>query len=121
MFEGTPTYPDAGRYWEIVEKHKVNILYTAPTAIRSLMAHGTEPIEGKDLSSLKVLGSVGEPINLEAWNWYNEHIGKKKCPIVDTWWQTETAGILIRDYIFPEMDAFGMKMDFTVSPAVWMT
>ena len=95
MFEGTPTHPDAGRFWEIVEKHKVNILYTAPTAIRSLMAHGTKLIEGKDLSSLKVLGSVGEPINVEAWNWYNENIGKGKCPIVDTWWQTENAGILI--------------------------
>jgi len=95
MFEGTPTYPDAGRFWDIVQKHKVNILYTAPTAIRSLMAHGTGPIEGKDLSSLKVLGSVGEPINEEAWNWYNTHIGNGKCPIVDTWWQTETAGILI--------------------------
>jgi acetyl-CoA synthetase len=95
MFEGTPTYPDAGRFWEIVEKYKVNVLYTAPTAIRSLMAYGTDPIEGKDLSSLKVLGSVGEPINVEAWNWYNENIGKKNCPIVDTWWQTENAGILI--------------------------
>lgn len=95
MFEGIPTYPDAGRFWEVVEKHKVNILYTAPTAIRSLMAYGTAPIEGKDLSSLKVLGSVGEPINAEAWNWYNENIGKGKCPIVDTWWQTENAGILI--------------------------
>jgi acetyl-CoA synthetase len=95
MFEGTPTYPDAGRFWEIVEKYKVNILYTAPTAIRSLMAYGTDPIKDKDLSSLKVIGSVGEPINVEAWNWYNENIGKKKCPIVDTWWQTENAGILI--------------------------
>jgi acetyl-CoA synthetase len=95
MFEGTPTYPDAGRYWEIVEKYKVNIIYTAPTAIRSLMAYGTEPVQGKNLSSLKVLGSVGEPINVEAWNWYNENIGKGKCPIVDTWWQTENAGILI--------------------------
>jgi acetyl-CoA synthetase len=95
MFEGTPTYPDAGRYWEIVEKYKVNVLYTAPTAIRSLMAYGIDPIKDKDLSSLKVIGSVGEPINVEAWNWYNENIGKKKCPIVDTWWQTENAGILI--------------------------
>ncbi|MEO9210284.1 MAG: acetate--CoA ligase, partial [Ginsengibacter sp.] len=95
LFEGTPTYPDAGRFWDIIEKYKVNILYTAPTAIRSLMAFGTAPIDGKDLSSLKVLGTVGEPINVEAWNWYNENIGKKKCPIVDTWWQTENAGILI--------------------------
>lgn len=95
MFEGIPTWPDAGRFWDIVDKHKVNILYTAPTAIRSLMSYGLEPLKGKDLSSLKVLGSVGEPINEEAWHWYDEHIGKKKCPIVDTWWQTETGGILI--------------------------
>ncbi|GAA4738277.1 acetate--CoA ligase [Flavisolibacter ginsenosidimutans] len=95
MFEGIPTWPDAGRFWDIVDKHKVNILYTAPTAIRSLMGFGLKPLEGKDLSSLKVLGTVGEPINEEAWNWYDEHIGKKKCPIVDTWWQTETGGILI--------------------------
>src|SRR6195952_69533 len=95
MFEGIPTFPDAGRFWEIVEKHKVNILYTAPTAIRSLMGFGIKPLEGKDLSSLKVLGTVGEPINEEAWHWYDEHIGKGKCPIVDTWWQTENGGILI--------------------------
>ncbi|ANH79987.1 acetate--CoA ligase [Niabella ginsenosidivorans] len=95
MFEGIPTWPDAGRFWDIVDKHKVNILYTAPTAIRSLMSYGLEPLKGKNLSSLKVLGSVGEPINEEAWHWYDEHIGKKKCPIVDTWWQTETGGILI--------------------------
>jgi acetyl-CoA synthetase len=95
MFEGIPTWPDAGRFWDIIDKYKVNILYTAPTAIRSLMSYGTEPLEGKDLSSLKVLGSVGEPINEEAWHWYDENIGKGKCPIVDTWWQTETAGILI--------------------------
>lgn len=95
MFEGVPTYPDGGRFWDIIEKHQVNIFYTAPTAIRALMGLGTDLIENKDLSSLKVLGSVGEPINEEAWNWYNEHIGKGKCPIVDTWWQTETGGILI--------------------------
>lgn len=95
MFEGVPTYPDAGRFWDIVDKHKVDILYTAPTAIRSLMGFGLKYVESKDLSSLKVLGSVGEPINEEAWNWYNEHIGKGRCPIVDTWWQTETGGILI--------------------------
>ncbi len=95
MFEGIPTFPDAGRYWEIVDKFKVNTLYTAPTAIRSLMGFGTAPIEGKSLSSLKVLGSVGEPINEEAWHWYFNNIGKGKCPIVDTWWQTETAGIMI--------------------------
>jgi acetyl-CoA synthetase len=95
MFEGIPTWPDAGRFWDIVEKHKVNCIYTAPTAIRSLMTFGTDPIKGKDLSSLKVLGTVGEPINEEAWHWYNENIGQKKCPIIDTWWQTETGGCLI--------------------------
>lgn len=95
MFEGVPTYPNPGRFWEVVEKHKVNVFYTAPTAIRALQAFGTEPIEGYDLSSLKVLGSVGEPINEEAWHWYHTHIGKGHCPIVDTWWQTETGGILI--------------------------
>ncbi len=95
MYEGLPTWPDAGRLWDIVDKHKVNILYTAPTAIRSLMAFGLKPLEGKDLSSLKVLGTVGEPINEEAWHWYDEHIGKKRCPIVDTWWQTETGATMI--------------------------
>ncbi len=95
MFEGIPTYPDAGRLWDIVDRHRVNILYTAPTAIRSLMGFGLEYLQGKDLGSLKVLGSVGEPINEEAWHWYNDHIGKGKCPIVDTWWQTETGGIMI--------------------------
>ena len=95
IFEGVPTWPDAGRFWDVVDKHKVNILYTAPTAIRSLMGFGNEPLIGKDLSSLKVLGSVGEPINEEAWRWFDEKIGKKKCPIVDTWWQTETGGIMI--------------------------
>jgi acetyl-CoA synthetase len=100
MFEGIPTYPDASRMWQIVEKHKVNILYTAPTAIRSLMSFGTEPIQGHDLSSLRVLGSVGEPINEEAWHWYNEEIGKDNCPIVDTWWQTENGGIMISPIAF---------------------
>ncbi len=95
MFEGIPTWPDAGRFWDIVDKHKVNILYTAPTAIRSLMGFGLEPLKGKDLSSLKILGTVGEPINEEAWHWYDENVGKKKCPVVDTWWQTETGGTLI--------------------------
>jgi acetyl-CoA synthetase len=95
MFEGIPTWPNAGRFWEIVEKYKVNILYTAPTAIRSLMSFGTDVVKGKDLSSLKKLGSVGEPINEEAWHWFDENIGHKNCPIVDTWWQTETGGIMI--------------------------
>ncbi|WP_304232627.1 acetate--CoA ligase [Jiulongibacter sediminis] len=95
MFEGVPTYPDAGRFWDIVERHKVNIFYTAPTAIRSLMGFGKEFWENKDLSSLKVLGSVGEPINEEAWHWYNDNIGKGNCTICDSWWQTETGGIMI--------------------------
>ena len=95
MFEGIPTWPDAGRFWDIVDKHKVNIIYTAPTAIRSLMAYGPDFIKDKNLGSLKVLGTVGEPINEEAWHWYHENIGKKKCPVVDTWWQTETGGIMI--------------------------
>jgi acetyl-CoA synthetase len=95
MFEGIPTWPDAGRFWDIIDKFKVNILYTAPTAIRSLMGFGLDPLKGKNLDSLKTLGTVGEPINEEAWHWYDENIGKKKCPIVDTWWQTETGGILI--------------------------
>ena len=95
MFEGVPTFPDAGRFWEICDKHQVNIFYTAPTAIRALQACGNEFPEKYDLSSLKTLGSVGEPINEEAWHWYNKYIGKEKCSIVDTWWQTETGGILI--------------------------
>jgi len=95
IFEGVPTWPDAGRFWDIVDKYKVNILYTAPTAIRSLMGFGLGPVHGKHLDSIKVLGTVGEPINEEAWNWYDEHIGKKKAPIVDTWWQTETGGCMI--------------------------
>jgi len=95
MFEGVPTWPDAGRFWEIIEKYKVDILYTAPTAIRSLMGFGNSFFEGKNLESIKVLGTVGEPINEEAWQWYHKNIGKEKSPIVDTWWQTETGGVLI--------------------------
>ena len=95
MFEGVPTYPDASRFWEVCEKHKVAQFYTAPTAIRALMGLGTEFVEKCDLSSLKLLGTVGEPINPEAWNWYNNVVGKGKCPIVDTWWQTETGGHMI--------------------------
>ncbi|PWJ38440.1 acetate--CoA ligase [Sediminitomix flava] len=95
MFEGVPTYPDAGRFWRIVDRLKVNIFYTAPTAIRALMAQGLEYVELYKLDSLKVLGTVGEPINREAWEWYHQHIGKGHCPIVDTWWQTETGGIMI--------------------------
>ena len=95
MFEGVPTYPDAGRFWDICAKHKVNLFYTAPTAIRALQACGLEHVKNHNLDSLRVLGSVGEPINEEAWHWYNDEIGKGKCPIVDTWWQTETGGIMI--------------------------
>jgi len=95
LFEGVPTYPDAGRFWDIIKRHQVNIFYTAPTAIRSLMGMGNEYITNKDLSSLRVLGSVGEPLNEEAWHWYNDHVGKGKCPIADTWWQTETGGHMI--------------------------
>ena len=95
MFEGLPTWPDAGRLWQIVDKYKVDIIYTAPTAIRSLMSYGVGPLHHKDLSSLKVLGTVGEPINEEAWHWYHDNVGKKKSPVVDTWWQTETGGIMI--------------------------
>ncbi len=95
MFEGVPTWPDAGRFWQVCAQHKVNIFYTAPTAIRALMGQGREWVDKHDLSSLRILGSVGEPINPEAWNWYDEVVGKGRCPIVDTWWQTETGGILI--------------------------
>ena len=95
MFEGVPNYPDASRFWQVVDKHKVNIFYTAPTALRALMREGNSPVNKTDRSSLKLLGSVGEPINPEAWMWYYNVIGEKKCPIVDTWWQTETGGILI--------------------------
>ena len=95
MFEGVPTYPNVSRFWDIVDKHKVNQFYTAPTAIRALQAHGLEPLENNSLESLKVIGSVGEPINEEAWHWYHDNIGKGNCPLVDTWWQTETGGIMI--------------------------
>lgn len=95
MFEGIPTFPDSGRFWSVIDKHRVNVFYTAPTAIRSLMAAGIDHILPYSLHSLRVLGSVGEPINEEAWHWYNVHVGKEKCPIVDTFWQTETGGIML--------------------------
>ncbi len=95
MFEGVPSYPDFGRFWEVCEKHKVNQFYTAPTAIRALAKHPVSLVEKYDLSSIKTLGTVGEPINEEAWHWYDDHVGKNKCPIVDTWWQTETGGMMI--------------------------
>lgn len=108
MFEGIPTWPDAARFWNIVEKHKVNILYTAPTAIRSLMSFGLTPLQNKDFSSLQILGSVGEPINEEAWEWFYTHIGQSRCPIVDTWWQTETGGIAISNLagVTPQKPSF---------------
>lgn len=110
MFEGVPHYPDAGRLWDIVARHKVNILYTAPTAIRSLMAAGDKYLEGKDFSSLRKLGSVGEPINEEAWHWFKEKIGEGRCPIADTWWQTETGGIMISSIagVTPEKASYAM-------------
>jgi len=95
MFEGVPSYPDAGRFWQVVDKHQVNIFYTAPTAIRSLMAAGVDHVLAYGLYSLKTLGSVGEPINEEAWHWYHTHVGKGNCPVIDTWWQTETGGVMI--------------------------
>ncbi|MCC6600608.1 MAG: acetate--CoA ligase [Crocinitomicaceae bacterium] len=108
MFEGVPTWPDAGRFWQIVDKYKVNILYTAPTAIRSLMGYGTQYLEGYQLDSLRVLGTVGEPINEEAWHWYHKNVGKEKCPVVDTWWQTETGGTMISNLagITPAVPSF---------------
>ena len=95
MFEGIPTYPDVSRFWNVIDKHKVNIFYTAPTAIRALMAQGDEPVTSTDRSTLRLLGTVGEPINPEAWEWYHKVVGDERCPVVDTWWQTETGGILI--------------------------
>jgi acetyl-CoA synthetase len=95
VFEGVPTFPDAGRFWQVIDKHGVNIFYTAPTAIRSLMAAGLDHVLAVLAGQLKVIGSVGEPINEEAWHWYKIHVGKDRCPMVDTWWQTETGGILI--------------------------
>ncbi|MGL4309242.1 MAG: acetate--CoA ligase, partial [Paracoccaceae bacterium] len=120
MFEGVPTYPDAGRFWEVCAKHKVNQFYTAPTAIRSLMGQGAEWVEKHDLSSLRLLGSVGEPINPEAWNWYNTHVGKNRCPIVDTFWQTETGGHLITPLpgAIPQKPGSATRPFFGVKPVV---
>ncbi len=120
MFEGIPTWPDAGRFWNIVDKHRVNQFYTAPTAIRSLMALGLEWLENKDLSSLKVLGTVGEPINEAAWHWYHDHIGKNRCPIVDTWWQTETGGIMISPYagITPTKPSYATLPVMGIQPTI---
>ncbi len=120
MFEGIPTYPDASRFWQMVEKHKINQFYTAPTAIRSLMGAGDEFVKGHDLSSLKVLGTVGEPINPEAWRWYDEKIGKGKCPITDTWWQTETGGhmILPLPHTYTQKPGSAMRPFFGVQPQI---
>lgn len=120
MFEGVPGYPDFGRFWEIVEKHKINQFYTAPTAIRALAKEGTDFPNKYDLSSLKVLGTVGEPINEEAWHWYNDHIGKKRSPIVDTWWQTETGGIMLSPipYVTPTKPTFATLPLPGIQPAL---
>ncbi|WP_418510074.1 acetate--CoA ligase [Corallibacter sp.] len=120
MFEGVPSYPDFGRFWEIIQKHKVTQFYTAPTAIRALAKHGAELIESFDLSSLKVLGSVGEPINEEAWHWYNDNVGKRKSPIVDTWWQTETGGIMITPipYVTPTKPTYATLPFIGIQPAL---
>ena len=120
MFEGVPSYPDFGRFWEIVEKHKVNQFYTAPTVIRALAKHGTALVDTYDLSSLKVLGSVGEPINEEAWHWYNDNIGKKKSPIIDTWWQTETGGMMITPipYVMPTKPTYATLPFIGIQPAI---
>jgi acetyl-CoA synthetase len=112
MFEGVPNYPDASRFWQVVDKHKVNIFYTAPTAIRALMGAGPEWVAKADLSSLRLLGSVGEPINPEAWMWYREHVGRGRCEIVDTWWQTETGGFMIT----PLPGAIAMKPGSATKP-----
>jgi len=120
MFEGVPTYPDASRFWQVCEKHKVNQFYTAPTAIRALMGQGESYVDQCDLSSLRILGTVGEPINPEAWNWYNDNIGKGRCPIVDTWWQTETGGHLLTPLPGAHATKPGaaMKPFFGVQPVV---
>ena len=120
MFEGVPSYPDYGRFWEVVEKHKVNQFYTAPTAIRALAKENLDYVEKYDLSSLKVLGSVGEPINEEAWHWYNNNVGKKNSPIVDTWWQTETGGIMISPipYVTPTTPTYATLPFIGIQPAL---
>lgn len=120
MFEGIPTYPNPGRFWEIIEKHRVNIFYTAPTAIRALMREGEKWPYKYDLSSLRILGTVGEPINPEAWMWYYKHVGKERCPIVDTWWQTETGGILITPLpgAIPQKPGSATRPFFGILPSV---
>lgn len=120
LFEGIPSYPDAGRFWEVIEKHRVTQFYTAPTAIRALAKEDLEYVHKSDLSSLKVLGTVGEPINEEAWNWYNENVGRKKCPIVDSWWQTETGAIMISPipFVTPTIPSFATLPMPGIQPAL---
>ena len=120
LFEGVPSYPDFGRFWEIVQKHKVNQFYTAPTAIRALAKYGTDFVDQYDLTSLKVLGSVGEPINEEAWHWYNDNVGKKKSPIIDTWWQTETGGMMITPipYVTPTKPTYATLPFIGIQPSL---
>ncbi|MEP0211569.1 MAG: acetate--CoA ligase, partial [Cellulophaga sp.] len=120
MFEGVPSYPDFGRFWEVIEKHKVTQFYTAPTAIRALAKENIDFVENHDLSSLKVLGSVGEPINEEAWHWYNSNVGKNNSPIVDTWWQTETGGIMISPipYVTPTTPTYATLPFIGIQPAL---
>ena len=120
IFEGVPSYPDFGRFWEVVQKHKVNQFYTAPTAIRALAKYGTDFVDRYDLSSLKVLGSVGEPINEEAWHWFNDNVGKKKSPIIDTWWQTETGGMMITPipYITPTKPTYATLPFIGIQPCL---
>ena len=120
MFEGVPTYPDSSRFWQVVEKHRVSIFYTAPTAIRALMREGERPVKKHDRSSLRLLGSVGEPINPEAWLWYYKIVGESRCPIVDTWWQTETGGILITPLpgAIPTKPGSATKPFFGIQPVI---
>ncbi|MFD2552267.1 acetate--CoA ligase [Bizionia sediminis] len=120
MFEGVPSYPDFGRFWDIIQKHKINQFYTAPTAIRALAKNGTELIDTYNLSSLKVLGSVGEPINEEAWHWYNDNVGKRKSPIIDSWWQTETGGIMISPlpYVTPTKPTYATLPFIGIQPCI---
>jgi acetyl-CoA synthetase len=120
MFEGIPTYPNPARFWEVVDKHKVNIFYTAPTALRALMAQGDQPLESTSRESIRVLGTVGEPINPEAWEWYYRVVGNKRCPIVDTWWQTETGAIMISPLAgsTPQKPGSATKPFFGIEPAL---
>ena len=120
MFEGIPSYPNYSRFWQIIEKYKINQFYTAPTAIRAIAKQGNKFLNGYDLSSLKVLGTVGEPINIEAWDWYYKNVGNSKCPIVDTWWQTETGGIMISSIpnIIPDKPTFATKPFLGIQPII---